>query len=75
MDKNTIFIEDDAWNKIISYARTCYEMLHTEIGGMAVVRKNKENNWIISDPAILKQEATASICHLDQTELSIWSSY
>jgi len=74
MEKSIVYIEDDTWDKIIGYARKCYEMLKTEIGGMAVVRKNKENQWIISDPTILKQEATAAVCHLDKEELAIWYS-
>lgn len=71
---NTFYIEDKAWDKIIAYARTAYDVLSTEVGGMAVVKKEENGCWIISDPVILKQTATAAICHLDKKELSKWYS-
>ena len=70
---NTFLITDEAWNKILAYARTCYEMMQMEIGGMAVILK-KEEGWVIEDPVILKQEVSSTICHLDKEELANWYS-
>lgn len=70
METNTFYIEDATWNKIIGYARTAYDMLSTEVGGMAIVKKTENDRWVISDATILKQEVTSTICHLDQEELA-----
>jgi len=70
---NTFLITDEAWNKILAYARTCYEMMQMEIGGMAVILK-KEEGWVIEDPVILEQEVSSTICHLDKEELANWYS-
>jgi len=72
MEHNIIHIEDIAWKKILSYARKTYDLMNTEIGGMAVAIKNDEDHWIIQDPAIMKQEVTSAICHLDKEALSNW---
>jgi hypothetical protein len=72
MDYNIIHIEDTAWNKILGYARKTYDLLSTEIGGMAVVLKDDENRWVIKDPAIMKQEVTSTVCHLDKQALANW---
>ena len=74
MEMNTFYIRDEDWNKILGYARMTYDLMSTEIGGMAVVRKENEDMWIISDATILKQEVTAAICHLDKEELANWYS-
>lgn len=74
MNKNTFYIKDNTWNKILGYARMTYDLMSTEIGGMAVVRKESDDMWIISDATILKQEVTGVICHLDKEELANWYS-
>ena len=74
METNTFYIEDATWNKILGYARTAYDMLSTEVGGMAIVKKTENDRWVISDATILKQEVTSTICHLDQEELANWYS-
>lgn len=71
---NTFYIKEDAWNKILGYARTCYDIMKMEIGGMAVIIKDDEGKWIITDPAILKQEVSSVVCHLDKEELAKWYS-
>jgi len=72
MEHNTIHIEDTAWNKILGYARKTYELLNTEIGGMAVAIKDDEDRWVIQDPAIMKQEVTSTVCHLEKQALADW---
>ncbi len=72
MEHNTIHIEDIAWKKILGYARKTYDLLSTEIGGMAAVIKDDEDRWVIQDPAIMKQEVTATVCHLEKQALANW---
>ena len=57
-------------NKIIHYAQAAYEEHKAEIGGMAVCVKNEDNEWIIENPIILKQEITGTNCSLDKEKLA-----
>ena len=65
-----VFIKKPSWNKIINYAKAAYQKFKAEIGGMAVVYKDKDGDWIVTDPVILKQEVTAGTCSLDQETLA-----
>ena len=67
-----ILISRKHWNKIINYSSSAYNQFKTEIGGMAVCCENKEGNWVIHDPVILKQEVTGSNTHLKKKELAIY---
>ena len=62
-------ISQDNWDKIIDYAYTAYKLWKTEIGGMAIVHK-VDDEYIIEDPIILKQEVTAGNTILDKDALA-----
>ena len=51
-----ILIHKDSWDKIINYAKAAYVTEKAEIGGMAVVTLDKDGDWTIENPVILKQE-------------------
>tara|TARA_R110002020_G_scaffold349986_1_gene563422 strand:+ start:689 stop:1615 length:927 start_codon:yes stop_codon:yes gene_type:complete len=69
-----VYIKQKDWDKIINYARSSEEQWGTEIGGMAVTRQDKDGDWQILDPVILKQEVSAALCVLDKTELALYYS-
>ncbi|QDP66909.1 MAG: hypothetical protein Unbinned4409contig1002_10 [Prokaryotic dsDNA virus sp.] len=64
------YIQKKDWDKIINYARAREQECGDEIGGMAVIVKDKENDYIIKEPTILKQETTGATCTLDKDELA-----
>ena len=65
-----IHISKANWDKIINYAKGAYKEFGAEIGGMSVCYKDKDDNWVVTDPIILKQEVTMGTCSLDKTELA-----
>lgn len=67
-----IFIHKDSWDTIINYAKAAYHTEKAEIGGMAVVLQDKEGNWTIEDPQIVKQEIAGTTCDLDKEELAMY---
>jgi len=69
-----VYIEEKHWNTIINYAKCAEDVLKSEIGGMAVVIEDKDGDWEITDPVIMKQEVTAGTCDLDKAELAKYYS-
>ena len=67
-----IFIHKDSWDTIINYAKAAYHTEKAEIGGMAVVLQDKEGNWTIEDPQIVKQEIAGTTCDLDKEDLAMY---
>jgi proteasome lid subunit RPN8/RPN11 len=61
------------WDKIINYARARHDSEQDEIGGMAIIKLDKDDDdkkYIISDPVILKQETSGANCVLDKEALA-----
>ena len=69
-----VYINKNDWDKIINYARCSSDKWGTEIGGMAVTIQDKDGDWQIKDPVIMKQEVSAALCELDKTELAQYYS-
>ena len=69
-----IHIKNKVWNKIINYAQASYDEYDSEIGGMLVAIKNKDNNWELKDVVILKQTISSGNCVLDKEELAKYYS-
>ena len=69
-----VYITKKDWNKIINYARCSSDKWGTEIGGMAVTIQDKDGDWQIKDPVIMKQEVSAALCELDKAELALYYS-
>ena len=64
------YIEKKDWNKVISYAQAAWDEHRSEIGGMMVVVQDKDDDWQIQDPVILKQRISSGNTHLDKEELA-----
>ena len=64
------YISKESWDKIISYARAREEEKGHEIGGMAVITKDEDGDYIVQEPVILKQTTTAATCTMDKEALA-----
>ena len=64
--------EDKAtvWN----YAQAAYDLFKAEITGMMVVLKDKDGDYIMQDPVIMKQEVSSATCEIDEDEMAIYTS-
>jgi len=70
---NQSFYTSEAnWIKLHDYAQTAYDIHKSEIGGMLVAVEDKDGDWILEDPVILKQEISHSNCVLDKEALAIY---
>ena len=71
-NKNKKFwISRENFDKVIAYAESAYRQFQSEIGGQLVVLEDKDGDFILEDPVILKQEISAGNCELDGQELAI----
>ena len=66
MDINISYIN---WKKIIDFAQSAYDEFKSEIGGMAIVYI-EDDDYVIDEPVILKQEISASNTILDREALA-----
>ena len=74
------YIEHADWTKILHYARARQSQnvktgsvttaLNHEIGGMLIAKLDKDGDWVLQDPVILKQETSGGNCTLDKTALA-----
>ena len=64
------YISKENWDKIINYARAREEQTGHEIGGMAVIIKDDEGDYIVEEPVILKQTTSAATCTMDKEALA-----
>ena len=71
--KPIINIEPEAWHKMMTYSKTAYSLHATEIGGMAEVHR-VNGEWLISNPAILKQETSGARTELNKVALAEYLS-
>ena len=60
------------WAKIQQYAQQAYNFKKAEIGGMLVAIEDKNGDWELKDPVILKQQISGSNCVLDKDELALY---
>ena len=67
---NEFNISQKNWDTIIDYARVAYDKHKSEIGGMACMVKDKDGNWHVERPVILKQEISAANTSIDKDELA-----
>ena len=69
-----VTISQKNWDTIIDYAHAAYHLWKTEIGGMAIVYKDKDGDYVVDEPVILKQEISGGNCVLDKDELALYYS-
>jgi hypothetical protein len=65
------WISRENFDRIIAYAESAYRLHQSEIGGQLVVLEDKDGDFILEDPVILKQEISAANCELDGEQLAI----
>jgi proteasome lid subunit RPN8/RPN11 len=66
------YITRKDWDKVINYAKIAVKEFSTEIGGMMVMHKDEDGDYVLSDPVILKQEVSGSNCVLDKVALCLY---
>ena len=66
------YISEKNWNKILGYAEEAYDTEKSEIGGMSVMVKDKNDDWELQDPTILEQEISGSNTILDKDALAVY---
>lgn len=68
--ERSFYIDIKCWNKIIDYARAANKLFDTEIGGMLIALQDKDGDWELMNPTILKQDVHAALCVLNKDELA-----
>ena len=70
---NQSFYTSEAnWQKLHDYAQVAHDIHKSEIGGMLVAVEDKDGDWILEDPVILKQVISAGNCVLDKEALAVY---
>jgi len=64
------YITQKNWDKILGYAEEAYRTEKSEIGGMSVMVEDKDGDWILEHPVILKQEISSGNTVLDKDALA-----
>ena len=64
------YITQKNWNKILGYAEEAYDTEKSEIGGMSVMVEDKNGDWELRAPVILKQEISSGNTVLDKNALA-----
>ena len=71
-NKNKKFwIDPEIFDEIIAFAESAYRQFKTEIGGQLIVREDKDGDFILEDPVILKQKVSSTNCELDEAALAV----
>tara|TARA_Y100000593_G_scaffold94927_1_gene197300 strand:- start:3505 stop:4455 length:951 start_codon:yes stop_codon:yes gene_type:complete len=65
-------ISKEDWNQIQAYASIAFEKHKCEIGGMMVMDKTEDGDWLMHDPVILKQEISYAQCDIDKEALAVY---
>jgi len=68
------YITQKNWDKILGYAEEAYDTEKSEIGGMSVMVEDKDGDWTLEQPVILKQEITTGNTVLEKEALSRYYS-
>ena len=66
------YITQKSWDKILGYAEEAYDTEKSEIGGMSVMVEDKDGDWELQDPVILKQEISSGNTVLEKDALAIY---
>tara|TARA_R100000808_G_C2155533_1_gene168459 strand:- start:23562 stop:24521 length:960 start_codon:yes stop_codon:yes gene_type:complete len=74
MQETEFYIDEKDWNKIQQYCQYAYDKHKSEIGGMLLAELDKDNNYRLFEPTILKQEISMANTVLDKDELANYYS-
>ena len=58
------------WKKIIQYSQAAYDNWKSEISGMMIAYKDKEGDYLLTEPVILKQTVSGANTTLDKEALA-----
>ena len=64
------YIKQKNFDKILAYAHHAKNKYQSEIGGMAVMVQDKDKDWQLLNPIILKQSISGGNCSLDKDSLA-----
>ena len=64
------YISKKNWDKILGYAEEAYSEHKSEIGGMSVMVKDKDGDWELQQPVILKQQISSGNTVIDKDALA-----
>ena len=64
------YINNKDWKKVIDYAQASYDEFKSEVGGFMIATKDKDGDYIISDPEILQQEVTGGTTEMDKAAVA-----
>jgi len=60
------YIHEKYWRKLLDYCNAAYNEFKSEITGYMILSKDKEGDWEMKDPIILKQEVSSGSCEIDR---------
>ena len=64
------YITKKNWDRILGYAEEAYSEHKSEIGGMSVMVKDKDGDWELQQPVILKQQISSGNTVIDKDALA-----
>ena len=67
------YMHKKCWDKLQQWAQLSYDEDKNEISGMLILEKDKEGDWELKDPDILKQENSATLTVLDKDAVRDWA--
>ena len=68
------WIHPDDFDILIAYASSAHTQFGAEIGGQLIVEEDKDGDFILKNPVILKQEVSGGECTLDAEALTNYYS-
>ena len=68
-NEQEFYISERDWNKMQNYAKWAHKEHESEISGMLLAQLDKDNNYRLFKPVILKQEISGHNTTLDQDAL------
>ena len=68
------WIHPDDFNILIAYASSAHTQFGSEIGGQLIVEEDKDGDFILKNPIILKQEVSGGECTLETEALTNYYS-
>ena len=69
---SNFYMKGKVWDKIQNYSKYAYDEHKSEIGGMLLAEKDKEDKWHLHSPVILEQEISGGNTHLFKEALAAY---
>jgi len=62
------FIKQKNWKKLCDFCNAAFEEFSSEITGYMILEQNKDKDWEMLDPVILKQEVSGGTCEISKED-------